>query len=75
MSESLRKTYKYKLTPTPDQERPLEAVLWRMSPTLQHGVGTTHLPLPPTGCLSHALWAGSRIERIAGWDARICHHP
>ena len=26
---SLRKTYKFKLKPTPDQERQLEAVLWR----------------------------------------------
>jgi putative transposase len=26
---SLRKTYKYKLKPTPEQERQLEAVLWR----------------------------------------------
>jgi putative transposase len=29
MSESLRKTYKYKLKPTPEQERQLERVLWR----------------------------------------------
>ena len=29
MSESVRKTYKYKLTPTHDQERQLGAVLWR----------------------------------------------
>ena len=29
MSESLRKTYKYKLKPTPAQERQLEAVLWQ----------------------------------------------
>jgi putative transposase len=29
MSESLRKTYKYTLKPTPEQERQLERVLWR----------------------------------------------
>ncbi len=29
MSESLRKSYKYKLRPTPEQERALELVLWR----------------------------------------------
>ena len=29
MSESLRKSYKYKLKPTPEQERTLELVLWR----------------------------------------------
>jgi putative transposase len=29
METTLRKTFKYKLKPTPDQERPLEAVLWR----------------------------------------------
>ena len=29
MSESLRKTYKYKLKPTPEQERELERVLWQ----------------------------------------------
>ena len=29
MSESLRKTYKYTLKPTPQQERQLERVLWR----------------------------------------------
>ncbi len=29
MPESLRKAYKYKLKPTPDQERQLELVLWR----------------------------------------------
>jgi putative transposase len=28
-AEGLRKTYKYKLKPTPDQERQLEAVVWR----------------------------------------------
>src|SRR5690242_20289982 len=27
--QSVRKTYKYKLYPTPDQERALETVLWR----------------------------------------------
>ena len=27
--QSGRKTYKYKLSPTPDQERALETVLWR----------------------------------------------
>ena len=26
---TVRKTYKYKLKPTPEQERVLEAVLWR----------------------------------------------
>jgi putative transposase len=29
VSESLRKSYKYKLKPTPEQERALELVLWR----------------------------------------------
>jgi putative transposase len=29
VSESLRKSYKYKLKPTPEQERTLELVLWR----------------------------------------------
>src|SRR5258708_2601534 len=29
MPESLRKSYKYKLKPTPEQERALEFVLWR----------------------------------------------
>jgi putative transposase len=29
MEKTLRKTFKYKLNPTPDQERQLEAVLWR----------------------------------------------
>ena len=29
MSEAVRKTSKYKLTPTPDQERAWERVLWR----------------------------------------------
>src|SRR5258708_33482445 len=29
MSESGRKTFKYKLKPTPEQERELERVLWR----------------------------------------------
>src|SRR5258706_13479773 len=29
MPESLRKSYKYKLKPTPEQERALELVLWR----------------------------------------------
>ena len=29
VSASLRKTYKYKLKPTPDQERQLEGILWR----------------------------------------------
>jgi putative transposase len=29
MVETVRKTYKYKLTPTPEQARALEAVLWR----------------------------------------------
>lgn len=29
MAESLRKSYKYKLQPTPAQARALEAVLWR----------------------------------------------
>jgi putative transposase len=29
MPETVRKAYKYKLTPTPDQERQLEAVVWR----------------------------------------------
>jgi putative transposase len=29
MSETVRKAYKYKLKPTPDQERQLEGVLWR----------------------------------------------
>jgi hypothetical protein len=28
-SDSLRKTFKYKLMPTPDQARALERVLWR----------------------------------------------
>ncbi|HEU0027446.1 MAG TPA: transposase [Ktedonobacterales bacterium] len=28
-AESLRKAYKYKLTPTPDQERTLAETLWR----------------------------------------------
>src|SRR5689334_15963705 len=29
MAETVRKTYKYKLKPTPDQERALETGLWR----------------------------------------------
>ncbi|HEY7339799.1 MAG TPA: transposase [Ktedonobacterales bacterium] len=29
MPENLRKTYKYKLKPTPDQERQLEGILWQ----------------------------------------------
>ena len=29
MSETVRKTYKYKLKPTPEQEHRLETVLWR----------------------------------------------
>jgi len=29
MALSLRKTYKYKLKPTPEQERELERVLWQ----------------------------------------------
>ena len=29
MPESVRKSYQYKLKPTPEQERALELVLWR----------------------------------------------
>lgn len=29
MSETVRKTYKYRLLPTPEQARALETVLWR----------------------------------------------
>src|SRR5690349_20058813 len=29
MSESLRKTFKYNLKPTPEQERQLEGILWQ----------------------------------------------
>jgi putative transposase len=29
MAQTIRKAYKYKLKPSPDQERELERVLWR----------------------------------------------
>ncbi len=39
MSEAVRKTFKYKLMPTPDQERALETVLWRCRDLYNAAVG------------------------------------
>ncbi len=36
-AESLRKTFKYKLKPTTEQERELDRVLWAVPQALQHG--------------------------------------
>ena len=38
----MRKTYKYKLKPTPEQERELGRRAWPVSLALQHGLGATH---------------------------------
>src|SRR5262249_21988675 len=37
-TQSVRKTYKYRLYPTPEQERALDTVLWRCRPFYNVGV-------------------------------------
>ena len=60
--ESVRKAYKYKLKPTPEQERQLEEVLWRCRTRYNTAVGAAYHRLPPLWRHALALPAGSGVE-------------
>ncbi len=47
MPERVRKAYKYKLKPTPGQERQLEDVLWRCRTLYNTALEAAHHRLPP----------------------------
>ncbi len=61
MDEGLRKAYKYKLKPTPEQERELERVLWRCRTLYNTALEQRITAYRPLWRHAHLLSAASRV--------------
>ncbi len=75
MTESLRKTYKYKLKPTPEQERVLDGVLWRCRRLYNTALGATHLPLAQRGVILSAIEQEAELKDLRAAMPGIRGHP
>ena len=73
--QTVRKTYKYKLKPTPEQERELGRVLGLCRWLYNTALGAAHHRLATSARLRLALSAGSRIEGHPRGVPRVRGHP
>lgn len=74
---SLRKTYKYKLKPVPDQERQLEVILWRCRRLYNTALEHRSLLYRQRGVSVSRYTQEAELKdlRAAGGYARLCGHP